>query len=50
MLLEILVVMQGLNNNIVVLYFQVLITGALGIPGTRREPSTLRNVFVSMTV
>ena len=50
MLLEILVVMQGLNNNIVVLYFQVLITGGLGIPGTRGVPSTLRNVFVSMTV
>jgi len=28
----------------------MLITGGLGIPGTRKEPSTLRHAFVSGTL
>ena len=30
--------------------FQMMITGGTGIPATRKEPSTLRNAFVSETL
>ena len=30
--------------------FQMLITGGLGIPGTRKEPSISRSAFVSKTL